>query len=566
MPNDTRRKKRIFRRMRQFAAFGIATALMILVGGFHRIAAVGPTGQDTTTQPTEIPPGKPVANDLKYVGVGGCSAAACHGGPITSNPARLWNCSYTIWASQEPLALPENRALRAADHAPLLDKHNRAYAVLFDDRSKQIVKLLNHGGDGPPPHRDERCIACHSVPHDPATVPTSILADGVGCELCHGPAKNWLAKHTENDWVNAYHSGKYDLLKDMADTRNLLTRAQMCAGCHVGSPGDKEKDQLVRDVNHDLIAAGHPRLDFEFHAYLALMPKHWEDSAPSPGEAPIRAGFKTDRETHAEAWAIGQVVAAEAALRLLVHRAGGDEKNSKRPWPEFSEFDCYACHHQLDSKFPSARQQSAEQRAGERRLGSLPWGTWYFPEVQLLIESEPFGKWYEEYGPALAELKKQMDKPGAALERKTIQESAAKAAGAMHRLAEEIKDKTFDAKTVDRLLLRAADERFAPSDWDEAAQRLLTLAALWDARQFFQSQAGAAPSEDEEAISEALKRIREKLQFRSAPPQSAEPAESRQPHVDYDSPVRFDPEAVRTELFQPAFARIHKLLSAKEAK
>jgi hypothetical protein len=30
-----------------------------------------------------------------------------------------------------------------------------------------------------------------------------------------------------------------------------------------------------RDVNHDLIAAGHPRLSFELSAFMATMPPHW---------------------------------------------------------------------------------------------------------------------------------------------------------------------------------------------------------------------------------------------------------------------------------------------------
>ena len=123
-------------------------------------------------EPAEIPPGKlvgpakTIAKDLNYVGVGGCSAAACHGGPLTSNPARMWNCSYTIWATQEPLELAENRSMKSADRGRLIDKHNRAYAVLYDERAKRMVQLLDHlpDADAAQPYKDARCIACHSVP------------------------------------------------------------------------------------------------------------------------------------------------------------------------------------------------------------------------------------------------------------------------------------------------------------------------------------------------------------------------------------------------------------------
>jgi len=558
VPIVTHRQNRDFFAIRRFAGFCIAIAI---ISGFGRMAAVAPAEPETATQPTEIPPGKLVspAKDLKYIGVGGCSAAACHGGPVTSDPSRLWNCSYTIWATQEPLASPESRSTKTANHAQLIDKHNRAYAVLYDKRSKQIVQLLDHLPDveAAQPYKDARCVACHSVPRDPATVPISIMADGVGCELCHGPAKNWLARHTEKQWIEDYHSGKAAPLPDMNDTRSLLSRARICAGCHVGSPGDAA--QLTRDVNHDLIAAGHPRLDFAFHAFLGVMPKHWSDVA-------AKLGFKPDRATHADAWAIGQVVAVEAALNLLAHRAADDGKDAQCPWPEFSEYDCFACHHQLDGKFPSPRQRTAGQRSGPNRFGSLRWGTWYFPEVRFLIESEPFGKWPEDFGRPLAELGAKMNRSGAALDRKEIQSQATRAAEAMHRLADRLASETFDQATVDRLLLRAADDAFAPSDWDEAAERLLTLDALWDAHQFFQSQSGAAPGKDEQAVSDALEVIREKLEFPSVDAKTDSSAEARRLNPHFDSPARFDPEAIRADAFQPAFARIHRLLSGKESK
>src|SRR5262249_44082077 len=145
------------------------------------------------------------------------------------------------------------------------------------------------------------------------------FVNGFGCESCHGPAEHWLAPHTAPaSWSRMNDQTKRGLgfwpLQRMAD------RAQVCVSCHVG-----EKD---RDVNHDLIAAGHPRMNFAFDTYLANLPRHWQPDK--------------DRDLES-AWLVGEVVSAHAALELLAHRA---EKTAK-PWPEFAEYDCFACHHNL---------------------------------------------------------------------------------------------------------------------------------------------------------------------------------------------------------------------------
>src|SRR5207249_2939948 len=128
-----------------------------------------------------------------------------------------------------------------------------------------------------------------------------------------------------------------------------------------------------RDVNHDLIAAGHPRLNFEFGAFLANLPPHWKEKTHKPEEC-----------HNARTWAVGQVVAAQAALELLADRA--DPKKEK-PWPEFAEYGCYACHHDLGE--PSWRQQRGY---GGRTPGALPWSNWYFAMPRLLAGRDPLGE------------------------------------------------------------------------------------------------------------------------------------------------------------------------------
>ncbi len=185
-----------------------------------------------------------------------------------------------------------------------------------------------------------------------------------------------------------------------------------------------------------------------------------------------------------------------------------------------------------------------------------------------MIESEPFGKWPEDFGRPLAELSAAMNRSIASVDRKQVQALAKRAAEAMHRLADRLAKTTFDRATVDRLLSRASEENFAPSDWDEAAQRLLTLDALWDAHRFFQSQLGVEPGKDEQAVSDALETIRQRLEFPVVDMKNQSPAEAQRPNANphFDSPAQFDPEAIRADAFQPAFARIRGLLSTKDRK
>ena len=83
----------------------------------------------------------------------------------------------------------------------------------------------------------------------------------------------------------------------------------------------------------------------------------------------------------ARVWAVGQVVSAKAALELLAERA---EPKSGKPWPEFAEYACFACHHDL--KQPSPRQN----RGFVGQLpGTLIWNPWYVEMLPILGRESP---------------------------------------------------------------------------------------------------------------------------------------------------------------------------------
>src|SRR6476660_5000791 len=105
----------------------------------------------------------------------------------------------------------------------------------------------------------------------------SLRSEGVGCEACHGNASSWYGPHTGDTWSAANRPALYQT-HGMHKLYDVGERALVCAGCHVGAPADEKRGYPVpRDMNHDMIAAGHPRLNFDFADYQRRLPPHWQE-------------------------------------------------------------------------------------------------------------------------------------------------------------------------------------------------------------------------------------------------------------------------------------------------
>jgi hypothetical protein len=161
----------------------------------------------------------------------------------------------------------------------------------------------------------------------------------------------------------------------------------MCLSCHLG---DASHGKLV---THEMYAAGHPPLpSFEIEAFSRMMPAHWRDLTGVPNAKPstIAAEFlertnepyfrglrekepalmaavaKGDERLmlRTRSLAVGALVAWSENAKLT-HALLSDSPHpllAEKQWPDFAQFECYACHHELQS--PGWRR--------ERTVGSAP--------------------------------------------------------------------------------------------------------------------------------------------------------------------------------------------------
>jgi hypothetical protein len=203
-------------------------------------------------------------------------------------------------------------------------------------------------------------------------------------------------------------------------------------------------------VDHDLIAAGHPRLTFEFAAYFRHMPAHWD-----AGKAPL------DRQSPADLWTAGQLATAEAALKLLQVRAQHSAVRDESVWPELAEYDCYACHQDL--------MPAAPRPAPNRRPGALAWGSWNYSLLRVVFQAAGEAGLPESLAKLDAEMSRRL--PDRQQSAQLAAEAAREIDVLQHRLA---------LRPLPAVSLRSALREDVPSweRWDEWTQGYLAADAL----------------------------------------------------------------------------------------
>jgi hypothetical protein len=375
------------------------------------------------------------ASDSKFVGSQSCGSTSCHG---RNEP-------------KEFVADLAGASLRGFQLYVRHDPHAKAARTLASPEFHAILSRLSEqrAGDARAAVY-QQCAQCHdpegmafakveNADLAPPEIGHSAAGRGISCESCHGEAKDWLTTHYQRD---VSHSSLVNA--GMRDTKELAVRAALCASCHVGGAG--------RDVNHDLLAAGHPPLRFELAAYHRKLTSHDQKGKQSHwNDARERI---TTSEFEVQLWEAGQKASAKAALSLLGDRAKraarSENGGSPAPWPEFAEYDCFDCHQKL---------RLSDAKEGKLR-GDFPvWRAWNLEVHQTSDEARK-----------LDSLRKEMQKGFAA--KPIAVEKLSTRASSLFVMAS---DTNISAGKLLRILQQPAEEL---QSWDLLCRKYLALRAI----------------------------------------------------------------------------------------
>lgn len=358
----------------------------------------------------------------KFSGPGSCAASNCHGSVAPRTVVRIAQNEYSIWSAQ--------------------DKHARAYTVLSNPVSLRMGKIL---GLEQPPNKSDKCLNCHAINAKPELRAQTFqsLEDGVSCESCHGPALGWLGPHTLKDW-----SHERSLKLGMIDERDLISRAENCLSCHLGTRS--------MEVDHTMIAAGHPDLTFQLETFTSAMPRHWKPAQNASSWLNVQE------------LAVGQAVQLREGLNRLNRRALGSN------WPDYSEYECYACHHSL-TKPDASWRQAAGYRG--RQPGAPVWNpaTYViFRHIANAVDNSASDQLVSEVG----SIEQLSGKPGSSDQ---VAAHAKTAAALADKLAHELQNQTYDRNLTVRLLREIANDSDAIAQQGErsAEQTAMALDSLF---------------------------------------------------------------------------------------
>lgn len=257
----------------------------------------------TTALPAELP----AQSELTHLGVATCAASQCHGSAIPRDATGVLQNEYVTWTQADP--------------------HSKAYEVLSNEQSQRIAARLGLGNA----REAGECLDCHAD-----NVPVARrgekfqLADGVGCEACHGGAERWISSHYNTGSVTRADN----LAAGMYPTNTAAARAELCLSCHLGSEN--------KFATHRMMAAGHPRLSFELDTFTEL----WRTLGRQPH-------FRNDSDyrqrkevpSHSFTWATGLLADARLRLDLIASR----RFEGVGMFPELAFYDCHACHRSMKS-------------------------------------------------------------------------------------------------------------------------------------------------------------------------------------------------------------------------
>jgi hypothetical protein len=190
------------------------------------------------------------------------------------------------------------------------------------------------------------------------------------------------------------------------------------------------------------------------------MPRHWK----TPRESAPGVSAETDAWSGVREWGTGQAVQLRASMDRIAWRAKG------KYWPEYSELQCFACHHSLTAPEQSWRQ---ERGYAGRRPGDPPWnGSRYivFRELAHQVDNELSSRLDEQ----VAQLVKSLSQLNP--DRDAVAAASASAAALSNQLVTRIEAQRYDAAMILRLLQRISDDAVEISNEGERAAEQAAMA------------------------------------------------------------------------------------------
>ncbi len=199
--------------------------------GRETIAHPTPNGAEMGSLPRPARGGDPSKPGPDYVGVKVC--AGCHRGPELGYQFSRWR----------------------------LGVHSGAWAVLTTPAARETAR---EAGVEEPPQESPACLNCHTTggDDDRGFRETYSVADGVGCEACHGPGSDYIAEAVMLDPRAAREAGLEPVTRET------------CLGCHDRAHGkpfdvDRAMDRIAHPGKPQKLSQG-PR--YKTPVNLALSP------------------------------------------------------------------------------------------------------------------------------------------------------------------------------------------------------------------------------------------------------------------------------------------------------
>ena len=358
------------------------------------------------------------------------------------------------------------------------DKHAQAFKLLESDLGRRIGELLNLGDVT----KRAECLSCHCDQRPGGTdLGDFNRQQGVSCESCHGPGEKYEKLHRVSAWRKRSAAEKFEL--GMVDVRDPRKRTRQCLSCHLGNV---EQGKIL---THEMYAAGHPPLPgFEVETFAQSMPAHWryleekDESVRNDADIKKLLGYRNGDLHGVKSVVIGGVESLRVAIRLV--QAQAENQSTKGGWPEFAQFDCAMCHHDLQAQ--SWRQQSPPR--GKPGLPGLR--AWPGVLVELAIRhahrgsDETAKKTAREFQVAWGQFHDQFTaRPFVANRKPTkLDQARAQLDELVETLSDQLEQANYDRPAAAKLLRDLCELGNRPGhDYDSARQIAWAFKAIYDA-------------------------------------------------------------------------------------